>query len=233
MDQEAPGPGPVLIVDDERPLAEGLRLNLERSGFGVRIAETGHTAVELLTQCNPCLIILDIMLPQMDGFAVCSAIRDRSSVPILMLTAKDTEDDKLRGFELGADDYLVKPFSVRELLARVRALLRRSPIADGQRIQAGDLQLDPAVRSVSKGGTPLSLSVREFDLLSHFMRHPGQLFSREQLLADVWGYEFVGDSARTVDVAVWRLRSKIEDDPKDPTYILARRGMGYVFRLPG
>ncbi len=233
MDQGGSVQGPVLIVDDERPLAEGLRLNLERAGFGVRIAETGRAAVDLLLQCNPCLIVLDIMLPQMDGFAVCAAIRDRSSVPILMLTAKHTEEDKLRGFGLGADDYLTKPFSVRELLARVRALLRRSPVAEAQRLEAGNLQLDPAVRSVSKAGSPVPLSVREFDLLCHFMRHPGRLFSREQLLADVWGYEFVGDSARTVDVAVWRLRSKIEDDPKDPVYILARRGMGYVFRQPG
>jgi two-component system response regulator VicR len=224
----------LLIVEDERPLAEILRENLEREGYGVATAESGAEAVAALARSGASLVILDIMLPKLDGFAVCEAIRARSNVPVLMLTAKDTEEDKLRGFEVGADDYLTKPFSARELHARVRALLRRAGAGDAPEVlRADDLVVDTRARSVQRAGHALDLSVREFDLLVFLMRRPGQLFSREQLLSEVWGYDYLGDSARTVDVTIWRLRSKIEPDGGEPRYILSRRGMGYLFRAPG
>lgn len=223
----------VLIVDDEKPLADILRENLGREGYRVSVASNGDDAVAAVSATAPSLIILDVMLPKLDGFAVCEAIRGLSNVPILMLTAKDTEEDKLHGFALGADDYLTKPFSVKELLARVRALLRRAAAEADATLKVGDLVLDPQARLVTNAGVPVDLSVREFDLLVHLMRHPGVLFTREQLLSDVWGYEFMGDSARTVDVTVWRLRSKIEADPREPLYIQSRRGVGYLFRSQG
>ncbi len=223
-------PASVLVVDDEKPLAAILRETLEREGYTVTVAYNGPDAVAAVDAHAPSLVILDVMLPSLDGFEVCETLRGRSDVPILMLTAKDTEEDKLRGFELGADDYLTKPFSVRELLARVRALLRRVPSGPEDQLRCADLDVDPQARRVTKGGLVVDLSVREFDLLLFFMRHRGQLFTREQLLSEVWGYEFVGDSARTVDVTVWRLRSKVEDDPRNPQYIQSRRGVGYLFR---
>ena len=221
----------IFIVDDERRLAAILKENLERQGYRVDCAYTGPDAVDFLEERRPSLVILDIMLPKMNGFAVCEHIRVRSQVPILMLTARDAEEDKLRGFELGADDYLTKPFSTKELLARVRALLRRAPASeDLAMIRDGDLELDPQSRTIRKGGELVELSVREFDLLFYLMRRPGQLVSREQLLSDVWGYEFLGDSARTVDVTIWRLRSKIEKNPREPRHILSRRGFGYLYQ---
>lgn len=221
----------IFIVDDERRLAAILKENLERQGYAVECAYTGPDAVAALEQRSPSLVILDVMLPRLSGFAVCERIRTHSQVPILMLTARDTEEDKLRGFELGADDYLTKPFSTKELLARVRALLRRVPPSeDGEAIRDGDLEVDPQSRTIRKSARTVELSVREFDLLLYLMRRPGQLVSREQLLADVWGYEFLGDSARTVDVTIWRLRSKIEDNPREPERILSRRGLGYQYQ---
>jgi two-component system response regulator VicR len=233
---EAPSPAPlVLVVEDERRIAEIIRLNLERAGYAARVAATGPEAVAAAREAQPALVILDVMLPQMDGFAVCQALRSTSDVPVLMLTAKGAEEDKLRGFELGADDYLTKPFSMAELLARVRALLRRRPAppAPPGRLRAGDLELDPQARTVRKGGAEVALTAREFALLHYLMSRPGVLVTREELLAEVWGYEYFGDSARTVDVAVWRLRNKIEDNPRDPRYILSRRGAGYLFRAEG
>jgi two-component system response regulator VicR len=226
--------GPVvLIVEDERPLAAILRENLERAGYGVEVADDGGVAVEAFGALRPALVLLDLMLPKLSGFAVCEAIRAQSSVPILVLTARDAEEDKLRGFEVGADDYLTKPFSLRELLARIRALLRRAAPDDGGFLRCDDIVLDPRARGVQKAGRTLELSVREFDLLAFLMRRPGQLFSREELLSEVWGYDYVGDSARTVDVTVWRLRNKVEDDPREPRYVLSRRGAGYLFRPRG
>jgi len=228
------GTSSIFIVDDERRLAAILKENLERQGYSVDVAYTGPDAVTALEELRPSLVILDVMLPKLNGFAVCERIRTRSHVPILMLTARDAEEDKLRGFELGADDYLTKPFSTRELLARVRALLRRAPTGEDLAVlRDGDLELDPQTRIVHKGGALVELSVREFDLLHYLMRRSGQLVSREQLLSDVWGYDFLGDSARTVDVTIWRLRSKIEDNPREPIYILSRRGLGYLFRAQG
>jgi two-component system response regulator VicR len=223
----------VLIVEDERPLADILRQNLERAGYEVAVAYAGPEAIAAFSARTPALVVLDIMLPKLDGFAVCEAIRARSNVAVLILTAKDAEEDKLRGFEVGADDYLTKPFSVRELLARVKALLRRAPADDGEVLRNEDLEVDPRARTCRKAGHAIDLSVREFDLLTFLMRRPGQLFSREHLLTEVWGYEYLGDSARTVDVTVWRLRNKVEDDPREPRYILSRRGAGYLFRPQG
>jgi len=233
MKEAIPAGPALLIVEDERPLADILRINLEREGYAVGVAHAGPEAMAQVAGQVPALVILDVMLPKIDGFTVCAAIRARSNVPVLMLTAKDAEEDKLRGFEAGADDYLTKPFSMRELLARVRALLRRAPADGGESLRVEGLELDPQGRTVHRAGAPVELSVREFDLLAFLMRRPGQLFSREQLLSEVWGYDYVGDSARTVDVTVWRLRSKIEDDPREPHYILSRRGAGYLFRAQG
>lgn len=223
----------IFVVEDEKRLAAILQESLERQGYGVDLLYNGLDAVDAVVSGNPALIILDLMLPKLDGFGVCARIRAHSPVPILMLTARDAEEDKLRGFEVGADDYLTKPFSIPELLARVRALLRRSPPVGEATLRDGALELDVAGRLLRKGGEVVDLSVREFDLLEYLMRRPGQLISREQLLSEVWGYDYLGDSARTVDVTVWRLRSKIEDNPRDPAYVLSRRGVGYLFRPQG
>lgn len=227
----------ILVVEDERRIADIICVNLERAGFRAVAAYTGRAALAgMRGAVPPALVILDIMLPQMDGFEVAEAMRTGSDVPILMLTAKGTEEDKLRGFEVGADDYLTKPFSMAELLARVRALLRRRPVAvpptdqPPSPLRVGDVELDAQGRSVRRAGAEVELSLREFDLLHYLMTRPGQLVTRDQLLQDVWGYDFFGDSARTVDVTVWRLRNKLEDNPRDPRYILSKRGIGYFFR---
>ncbi len=223
----------ILVVDDERSLVSILRENLQRAGYQVLVAYDGQEAQGAFREQDFDLVILDVMLPRLDGFSLCEALRGRSQAPVLMLTAKGTEDDKLRGFEVGVDDYLTKPFSMAELLARVRALLRRQGRAtDGGALEAGGIVLDPASREVRRDGELLQLSVREFDLLCYLMQRPGQLVTREALLGEVWGYDFVGDSSRTVDVTVWRLRNKIEDDPRDPKFILSRRGIGYMFGRP-
>lgn len=218
----------ILVVDDERPLLEILRFNLEREGFQVVTAEDGEEAVRKAAQEQPQLVILDIMLPRMDGLAVCRELRRESAVPILMLTAKDDEVDKVVGLELGADDYVTKPFSVRELVARVKAVLRRVHAAEGAptRMRCGELILDLDTYEASKGERRLELTPREFELLRHLMSNPGQVFSRETLLEQVWGYSYSGD-LRTVDVTVRRLREKVEDDPASPRYVRTRRGVGY------
>lgn len=224
----------ILVVDDERPIADILQFNLERAGYQVVVAYNGEEALEKAARENPDLVILDLMLPKVDGFAVCRQMRIRSAVPVLMLTAKHEEADKVQGLELGADDYVTKPFSPRELLARVKALLRRSNGVSSQGACAGpfacgDLEVDLSAREVRKGGAAVPLTVREFELLKYLVLRHGQPFTREALLEDVWGYEYYGD-IRTVDVTVRRLREKIEDDPSDPAYLLTRRGVGYLFR---
>lgn len=228
----------VLVVDDERPIADILKFSLEREGFDVDVAYDGQEAITKARDSAFNLVILDIMLPKMDGFTVCREIRAFSSVPILMLTAKETEVDKVLGLELGADDYVTKPFSPRELLARVRAILRRFRTVEGlaaqssnqdQVLRAGHLQLNLTSYEVTKNGSGLELTPREFELVRYLLTHAGQVFSREALLEEVWGYDYFGD-VRTVDVTVRRLREKIEDNPAQPEFLKTRRGIGYYFQ---
>lgn len=223
----------ILIVDDEKPIVEILKLNLTKSGYKVIEAYDGEEAVLKTVEYNPDLILLDVMLPKMDGFAVCRKIRETSSVPIIMLTAREDEVDKVLGLELGADDYITKPFSLRELLARVKANLRRISTAaeetkEAQVISYLGLVIEPERYEVTKNGEPLSLTYREFELLKFLALQRGKIFSRESLMNKVWDYEYVGDP-RTVDVTVRRLREKIEDNPSEPRYILTKRGVGYYF----
>lgn len=223
----------ILIVDDERPIADILAYNLERAGYQVVVAHDGRQALQLVARERPDLIVLDIMLPELDGLAVCREIRQTSQVPILMLTAREEEVDRVVGLELGADDYVTKPFSPRELLARVRAILRRAgaqPPSDDVRarepLRAGPLTIDLDAYTVVKDGREILLTPREFELLRFLAAHPGQVFSREALCREVWGYDYFGD-ARTVDVTVRRLREKVEADPSHPQLIKTRRGVGY------
>jgi DNA-binding response OmpR family regulator len=220
----------VLVVDDEPTLVAALRYNLEREGFQVLEAGDGETALQVARTQSPDLVILDVLLPGLDGFEVCRRLRRESAVPIIMLTAKGEETDRVVGLELGADDYVPKPFSMRELLARVRALLRRAEgsTAQGETIVSGDLRLDLRRRQVFRNDIPLPLKPKEFDLLAFFMRHRGRAFTREELLDRVWGYEYAGDT-RTVDVHVRWLREKIEETPGKPTRIITIRGTGYRF----
>ena len=219
----------VLVVDDEPTLVATLRFNLEREGYRVVTASDGEAAINLARSDHPDLLILDLMLPTIDGLQVCRTLRREMSVPILMLTAKGDEVDKVVGLELGADDYVTKPFGMRELLARVRALLRRTEAGvEGEMLVTGDLQIDLRRREVTRAGRLLELKPKEMELLLFFVRNRGRAFTREQLLRDVWGYDFFGDS-RTVDVHVRWLRQKIEDDPGRPARLVTVRGTGYRF----
>lgn len=226
----------ILLVEDEATLVQTIAYTLRREGYTVVTAGDGQTALTLAREARPDLVVLDLMLPGLDGFEVCRRLRAESAVPILILSARDTEIDRVVGLEIGADDYLTKPFSLRELLARIRALLRRMrllaeiPAAETPPLQVGDLTIDPAGRRVWRNGQELLLKPREFDLLLFLARHRGQVFSREQLLDRVWGYEHAVDS-RTVDVHVRWLRAKIEDDPRTPRRLQTVRGVGY--RLVG
>lgn len=225
----------ILVVDDEKPIADILRYNLEKEGFQVVLAYDGEEAIDKAFQEEPNLVLLDIMLPKMDGFAVCRKLREHLTIPILMLTAKEEEVDKVLGLELGADDYITKPFSNRELIARIKANLRRVNIQgsgtneSSKIIKSGDLVIDLDKYEVAKRGKPVQLTLREFELLKYLACQKGQVFSRENLLEEVWGYEYYGD-IRTVDVTVRRLREKIEDDPSNPQYIQTKRGVGYLFK---
>lgn len=221
----------ILIIEDEPTLVATLRYNLEHDGYQVASASDGAEGIAAARAQRPDLVLLDLMLPTMDGFEVCRLLRREMSAPILMLTAKSDEVDKVVGLELGADDYVTKPFSMRELLARVRALLRRAEVApsdEGERLVAGELEIDLGRRTASRKGERLSLKPKEFELLLFFLRNRGRAFTREQLLNQIWGYDFVGDT-RTVDVHIRWLRQKIEDDPGKPTRLLTVRGVGYRF----
>ncbi len=226
----------ILLVEDEATLVQTIAYTLRREGYSVVTAGDGPTALTLARAARPDVVVLDLMLPGLDGFEVCRRLRAESAVPILILSARDTEVDRVVGLEIGADDYLAKPFSLRELVARIRALLRRvrllaeASAAERPPLQVGDLTIDPASRRVWRNGQELQLKPREFDLLLFLARHRGQVFSREQLLDRVWGYEHVVDS-RTVDVHVRWLRAKIEDDPRTPRRLQTVRGVGY--RLVG
>ena len=219
----------VLVVDDEPTLVATLRYNLEREGYKVVAAGDGDKAITLARAERPDLMILDLMLPAVDGLEVCRILRREMNLPILMLTARAGEVDKVVGLEIGADDYVTKPFSTRELLARVRALLRRTATpADEEVIVSGDLRVDLKRREVTRNDKPLDLKPKEMELLLYFLRNKGRAFTREQLLREVWGYDFYGDS-RTVDVHVSWLRQKIEDLASKPVRILTVRGVGYRF----
>lgn len=224
--------GKILVVDDEKPIAEILRYNLEQEGFTVIVAYDGEQAVWQTKTQRPELILLDIMLPKQDGFAACREIRRISNVPIIMLTAKDTELDKVLGLELGADDYVTKPFSAREVVARVKAQLRRSQSREQETAEllfCQNLQVNTGRMEVQKAGRIIDLTYREYLLLVYLMNNAGYVISREKLLAEVWGYDFYGDE-RTVDVAIRRLREKIEEDPSQPRFIRTKRGAGYFIR---
>lgn len=223
----------ILIIDDEKPIVDILKFNLRKDGYSTVEAYDGEEGFDMALSENPDLILLDVMLPKMDGFSVCKKLREKLSTPILMLTAKEEEVDKVLGLELGADDYITKPFSVRELMARIRANLRRN-IPENAVSTPGDvlvkngLEIDCSRYEVRKNKKVLDLTLREFELLKFLATQPGQIFTREQLLEKVWGYEYYGD-VRTVDVTVRRLREKIEEDPGEPLYVLTKRGVGYYF----
>ena len=223
----------VLVVDDEKPISDIVKFNLEKEGYEVGVAFDGEDAIRKVYQFEPDLILLDIMLPKMDGFQVCKKIRESFNTPILMLTAKEEEVDKVLGLELGADDYITKPFSVRELMARVKANIRRVGTTSGNGrsnvISYGELTVDLTKYEVKKRNETLELTLREFGLLKFLATQEDLVFTREQLLEEVWGYEYYGD-IRTVDVTVRRLREKIEDNSSNPKYILTKRGIGYYFR---
>ena len=220
----------ILVVDDEKPISDIIKFNMAKEGCEVLTAFDGREALEVFAAENPDIIILDLMLPEIDGLEVARTIRKTSNVPIIVLSAKDTEFDKVIGLEIGADDYVTKPFSNRELQARVKALLRRSEFAADPQLEneadteivIGDLHILPDAFLVQKAN-------KEFELLYHLATHVGQVMTREHLLETVWGYDYFGD-VRTVDVTVRRLREKIEDTPGRPEYILTRRGVGYYMR---
>ena len=233
----------ILVVDDERTIREVVRRYLELEGFAVTEAETGPQALSILQSQPPDLVVLDIMLPGVDGFSITRRLRHPSEfnplriegeIPIVLLTARTNEVDRVAGLELGADDYVTKPFSPRELVARVKAVLRRSSAGEAETespVEFGAINLDPRSRSVTANGRGVSLTAKEFDLLYFLLRHPRQVFSRQQLLDQVWGYEFYGDES-TVTVHVRRLREKLEANPSKPDYILTVWGVGYKFEVP-
>jgi len=222
----------ILVVEDEASLADAVRYNLEREGFRVAVAADGPSALERFEAERPGLVILDLMLPGMSGLDVCREIRARSAVPIVILTAKDAEADKVAGLELGADDYVTKPFSMRELVSRVRAHLRRAgmpaPAAAEEVLRGGPVEMDVARHEVRVRGEPVALPPKEFELLEVFLRRRGRLLTREFLIEEVWGPDYFGDT-RTLDVHVKRLRRKIERDPHRPEHLLTVRGLGYKF----
>ena len=224
----------ILVVDDERLLVKGIKFNLENEGYQVECAYDGATAVELARSGNFDLIILDLMMPEIDGLEACMRIREFSNVPIIMLTARSEDTDKIIGFECGADDYITKPFNILELKARVRALLRRAGVTQNRsrgELKAGHIRLDTDQRSAWKEDVPVELTAKEFDLMELFMRNPGRVYSRENLLNLVWGYEYIGEY-RTVDVHIRRLREKLEPDPANPEYIMTKWGVGYYLSNP-
>lgn len=222
----------ILVVDDEKLLVKGMKFNLENEGYEVETAYDGATAVDLARAQRFDLIILDVMMPVVDGVTACMRIREFSNVPIIMLTARGEDADKLVGFESGADDYVTKPFNIMELKARVRALLRRAAgtqRAEGKTISAGDIVLNTEERTAEKAGRPVELTAKEYDLIELLMRNPRRVYSRENLMNVVWGYSYGGDY-RTVDVHIRRLREKLETDSAQPKYILTKWGVGYYFK---
>jgi two-component system response regulator VicR len=227
----------ILVVDDEQPIADILEFNLRKEGYEVVCAYDGEEALQKVEEEHPDMVLLDVMLPLRDGMEVCREIRKKYDMPIIMLTAKDTEIDKVLGLEMGADDYVTKPFSNRELIARVKANLRRhsqeaSKEEDSSNeLVVGSLVIHPEAYKVTKRGTEIELTHREFELIHYLAKHLGQVMTREHLLQTVWGYDYFGD-VRTVDVTVRRLREKVEDNPSRPSWIVTRRGVGYYLKNP-
>lgn len=234
-------PKKILVVDDEKPISDIIKFNLTKEGFDVDTAYDGDEAVKKVEEYDPDLMILDLMLPKKDGLEVAREVRQTHDMPIIMVTAKDTEIDKVLGLEMGADDYVTKPFSNRELIARVKANLRRRDIVkkaeavtqeeDNNNIKIGNLVIIPDAYIVEKDGKKIELTHREFELLYYLAQHMGQVMTREHLLQTVWGYDYFGD-VRTVDVTVHRLREKIEDNPIQPQILITRRGVGYYVKQP-
>ncbi|MYV05928.1 response regulator YycF [Furfurilactobacillus milii] len=230
----------ILVVDDEKPISDIIKFNLEKEGYDVVTAADGEEAIAKVDDEQPDLILLDLMLPKIDGLEVARRVRTKYTTPIIMVTAKDSEIDKVLGLELGADDYVTKPFSNRELVARVKANLRRQDTVvknsaaaenESNSIEVGDLKIDPDAYMVSKRGDDIELTHREFELLYYLAQHIGQVMTREHLLQTVWGYDYFGD-VRTVDVTMRRLREKVEDTPSHPAWLVTRRGVGYYLRKP-
>lgn len=225
----------ILVIEDEHSISDIIKFNLKKEGYEVETAYDGGEGLSKALTWGADLILLDIMLPVMDGFEVCKRVREKSTVPILMLTAKEEEVDKVLGLELGADDYITKPFGMRELIARIRANIRRTEQmtpaveAPSDIKEFGSLKIDMNRYEVTKNNSVLDLTLREFELLKYLAEREGKVFSREQLLEEVWGYEYYGD-IRTVDVTVRRLREKLENDPAEPKFIMTKRGIGYYFQ---
>ncbi|GHU50763.1 DNA-binding response regulator [Clostridia bacterium] len=221
-------PKKILVIDDEKNIVDIIAFNLKKAGYEVLTAGDGKSGLALALSENPELILLDIMMPNIDGFEVCRRVRERSQVPIIMLTARAEETDKVLGLNIGADDYVTKPFGIKELMARVKANLRHSPLSGGDTLEISDLQIDPKKSEITRHGELLDLTPKEYDLLKFLAEHKGQIFSRETLLEKVWGFEYYGD-LRTIDVTIRRIRLKIEEKPETPKYIIAKRGVGYYF----
>jgi len=224
----------ILVIDDERLITESLEYSLKQEGFQVTVAHDGYRALEVVRAEAPDLIVLDIMLPGMDGWETCRRLRQESTVPIIMLTARGQEIDRVLGLEIGADDYLAKPFSFRELLARIRAVFRRMAFEESSKttqFEIGDLRLDVAAHKVYKKGQELTLTQKEYDLLRTLMSHPGRVVTRAELLDQVWGVEWLGDT-RTLDVHIRWVREKVEEHPSQPRYVQTVRGVGYRFAAP-
>ena len=221
----------ILVVDDEKLLVKGIKFNLENEGYQVECAYDGAAAVELARSGGFDLIILDLMMPEIDGLEACMRIREFSNVPVIMLTARSEDVDKIIGFECGADDYITKPFNILELKARIRAMLRRASggIQGKSQITAGDLTLDTEQRVAIRDGQVVELTAKEYDLIELLMKNPRRVYSRENLMKVVWGYSYAGDY-RTVDVHIRRLREKLERQPAEPEYILTKWGVGYYFK---
>ena len=228
----------VLVVEDEDSFVEALTVGLKREGFRVQVARDGAEALDVFDAVRPDLVLLDVMLPKVSGIDVCREIRRRSSVPIIMVTAKGSEIDTVVGLEVGADDYVTKPYRLRELVARMRAVLRRSPLdeglplnSDGGSIDVGDVSVDPERHEVTIRGQHVNLPLKEFELLTLLLDNAGRVLQRDTLIDRIWGLDYVGDT-KTLDVHIKRLRSKVEDDPSNPTRIITIRGLGYKYEVP-
>lgn len=225
----------VLLIDDERKLTDPLRSSFERAGYQITVANDGHTGLSMALVAKPDVIVLDVMMPGLDGWRVCEAIRQHSNVPIIMLTALDDSLDRIKGLELGADDYLVKPFGFKEIEAHIRAMLRRVQLDRGNQmplqISIGDIVLDLEAHTVTKGGNKIAMRQKEFEILSLLMNNIGKVVTRERLFDEVWGTEWLGDT-RTLDVHMSWIRAKLETDPTNPIYLQTIRGVGYRFTEP-